>query len=44
VAERVAARPENAGKTVVVVLPDSAERYLSSPLFEGLFSEQEKQQ
>ena len=44
VAERVAARPENAGKTVVVVLPDSAERYLSSPLFEGLFSEQEKKQ
>jgi hypothetical protein len=24
------------GKTVVVVLPDHAERYLSTPLFEGL--------
>lgn len=42
VAERVASRPEHAGKTLVVVLPDSAERYLSSPLFENMFSEQEK--
>ncbi|WP_027872621.1 cysteine synthase A [Spongiibacter marinus] len=39
VAERVASEPANAGKTIVVILPDSAERYLSSPLFDGAFSE-----
>ena len=38
-AARIAKQPENAGKTIVVILPDSGERYLSSILFEGLFDE-----
>ena len=39
VAARLSHRPENAGKTLVVILPDSGERYLSSILFEGMFDE-----
>lgn len=35
-ATRLAFEPEFAGKTIVVVLPDAAERYLSTTLFEGM--------
>jgi cysteine synthase len=36
-AVRVAREPEMRGKTIVVILPDAGERYLSSALFEGMF-------
>jgi len=39
VAERLANQPEFAGKTIVVILPDASERYLSSILFDGLFKD-----
>lgn len=38
VAVKIAHESENAGKIIVVILPDAAERYLSTPLFEGLFN------
>ena len=38
-AVRVAQRTEHKGKVIVVILPDSGERYLSSVLFEGIFNE-----
>ncbi|MEA1607385.1 cysteine synthase A [Pseudomonas spirodelae] len=41
---RVAAEPQMQGKTIVVILPDSGERYLSSMLFSDMFTDQELQQ
>jgi cysteine synthase A len=43
-ANRIAELPEFAGKTIVVILPSSGERYLSTALFSGLFTEKENQQ
>ncbi|MGB6307011.1 MAG: cysteine synthase A [Steroidobacteraceae bacterium] len=41
---RLARDPAHRGKSIVVVLPDAGERYLSGALFEGLFEEVEKMQ
>ena len=41
VADRVSRQAGNKNKTIVVILPDSAERYLSTALFEGKFSDNE---
>lgn len=38
---RLADLPENKDKMIVVILPDSGERYLSTPLFDGIFTEKE---
>ena len=40
VAARLAQRAEHDGKTIVVILPDSGERYLSTALFDGMFDAQ----
>ena len=44
VALRLSREPAQKGKTIVVLLPDAGERYLSGALFEGLFEEVEKMQ
>ncbi len=43
-AGRLAERPEYEGKNIVVIMPSSAERYLSSPMFAGQFSDLELEQ
>lgn len=43
-ANRLAELPEFAGKTIVTILPSSGERYLSTALFAGIFTEKENQQ
>ncbi|KJG14820.1 cysteine synthase [Photobacterium iliopiscarium] len=43
-ANNIAARPEFSDKNIVVILPSSGERYLSTALFAGLFTEKETQQ
>ena len=40
-AKRLAEKPENADKNIVVILPSATERYLSSPLFAEEFSDKE---
>jgi len=44
VADRIAQQEAHRGKTIVVILPDSGERYLSSALFADTFSDNETQQ
>jgi cysteine synthase A len=39
VALRLARMKEFEGKTIVTILPDAGERYLTGPLFEGIFDE-----
>lgn len=41
VADKLAKLPENAGKVIVTILPSSGERYLSTTLFNGLFTKKE---
>ena len=41
VAVRLAKRPENAGKTIVAILPDSRERCFGTVLFDGLLDEKD---
>ncbi len=43
-ANRLAELPEFEGKTIVTILPSSGERYLSTALFAGIFTEKENQQ
>ncbi|WP_407529525.1 cysteine synthase A [Vibrio parahaemolyticus] len=43
-ANRIAELPEFGGKTIVTILPSSGERYLSTALFAGIFTEKENQQ
>ncbi|MCD9482336.1 cysteine synthase A [Photobacterium phosphoreum] len=43
-ANNIAARPEFVDKNIVVILPSSGERYLSTALFAGIFTEKETQQ
>ena len=43
-AAQLAKRPENAGKVIVALLPDTGERYLSTPMFADLYSIQESKQ